>query len=198
MKTNVKKGDKKKALSNLLIACLRTSPKWILKGYELIISVSKPEEKSVLPLFNTIPTIVNEVLVFRCFLADRALWEVLCEKIDHYYDYSETLLRQEGDVIMHSVFDGAIKTSSEFNELMGTQAKPLQFTKLYNDMMKKYGKIESFFDSESPKGTLLWEACKRIAVLMVGSPDFTLITYLMQIGLEDYISNKEIAYETYK
>ncbi len=196
-KKNAKKGDKEKAFINLLIACLRSSPRWTIKGYELIISVLKPEEKLQLPDYKDLPAIINEILIFRCFLIDVTLWGVIAENIGHQYNYSSTLLREKTNEIMDEIFDGALQISYEFNELIGTHAKPQDFIKLYDSKFEEYSKMD-FNNSQSPKGTLFWEACKQITISIIGGQDFVLITYLSQLAYQDYISNIEMAETVYK
>ena len=115
---------KNNALSALLIACLRTSPKWIFSGYKLQTRSVSSDQPLIPTLADAIPNALNEILVFRCYLADKALWEVMCKRKMEDKNLSLNSLHSERFAIMDKIVDGALDAYAEFRKLSGTGTRP--------------------------------------------------------------------------
>ena len=189
--------SKSMAFPIYLICLLRKSSiDLIFVGYKLLVNLKSSHEIIFPDSCEIIAKAFKELLIYQHHLIDRAFWEVQCRRVlsDKKQLLNMDTLNLERFSIMNKVVMGAFEAYKEFCELLIPNINPNdkeKFLGLHQNRMNEYAEMNSLIDSKEPKGTLLWEAGKKIANAMVGCPDIRIVTLIVQTGVVDIASARD-------
>lgn len=177
-------GFEQKAFAIYLTSIVRkSSVELLIINYKSLAKATPPQETLSPDTLESFADAFKEILVFECRLIDMIFKKVQLQRWQTNKKLDIDSLKTEVFNYLDDIAGDALLAYTEFRSLIGLKTEAsheMEVETFFWRRLGEYEKMGIWFDSQNPKGTLLWEASKNIASAMVGGPSFLLMGVIME------------------